>query len=409
MRFSYHTLTTRQDMIVCLFMKIGLDLLLQDASQLLKGKRVGILCHTASLNFDGAHILNLLHPGKNWEVTTLLGPEHGIDSSAQDMEEVLSKTHPATGLPLHSLYGNTLNSLRPKKNMLDNLDTLVIDLQDIGSRYYTYVWTAIYCMEACAKYKKEVIVCDRPNPINGVNIEGEINQKGFTSFVGLYPLPVRHGMTIGEIARFVNDVYDLGCDLKVIPMECWNRKNYLDETGFPWRNPSPNMRSLHEAILYPGMCLLEATNISEGRGTPSPFQVFGAPFLKTNEVIEVLKETSELGGVSFQEIEFTPTMQKWANKLCQGVSIKITDRKSFKSYATGIAIIRALHQVHKKEFQWRLEPYEFVDNIPAIDLLTGATTVRKGVEKHLPLAELLEWVSEPNPSFLRQRTPYLLY
>ena len=390
-------------------MKIGLDVLLRDQKHLLKGKRIGILCHTASLNCDNTHILNLLHPGENWEVTTLFGPEHGIDSVAQDMEAVDSSTHQETKLPLYSLYGNTSKSLAPKKYMLDNIDTLVIDLQDIGSRYYTYVWTAIHCLEICSKYQKEIILCDRPNPINGTDIEGEINEKGFTSFVGLYPFPVRHGMTIGEIARYVNDVYDLGCSLQVIPVEDWNRKHYLDEAGWRWNNPSPNMRSLQEAILYPGMCLLEATNISEGRGTPNPFEVFGAPFVDSNALIEILNDGKPLPGVTFQATEFTPKIQKWAKQLCHGVQIKITDRNIFKPYATGIAILRALHQAHEKDFQWRLDPYEFVDDIPAIDLLTGSTAVRTGINKQIPLSEMLEWVGEPSPGFLRQVIPYRLY
>lgn len=390
-------------------MKIGLDLLATEEKHLLKGKRIGLLYHAASLDSGGVSILDRFHPGENWEVTSLFGPEHGIDMTAQDMEPVASTTHAKTGLPFFSLYGSDAKSLRPKKYMLDNIDTLVIDLQDIGSRYYTYIWTTIHCMEACAKQKKEVILCDRPNPINGVDVEGEINEKEFSSFVGLYPLPVRHGMTIGEIARYVNDVYDLGCDLKVVSMAGWNRNHYLDETGLRWNNPSPNMRGLHEAILYPGLCLLEATNISEGRGTERPFQVFGAPFVKARELIDLLQEGSSLPGVSFSPTEFTPKMQKWAKQLCQGIRLEITDRGTFRPYATGIAIIRALHQAHEKEFQWRMEPYEFVDDVPAIDLLTGSTTVRIGVEKHLPLAEILEWVGAPSASFLRQTRPYLLY
>jgi len=391
-------------------MRIGLDVLTTDQKDLLKGKKVGILGHQASLDSKGHHILDLLINNENdWKVTTLFGPEHGITSHAKYMEPVESSTHKPTGLPIYSLYGNSEKSLKPKKYMLKDIDTLVIDLQDVGSRYYTYVWTALLCMEVCGKYKKEVIICDRPNPINGIDIEGELNEKGYTSFVGLYPMPVRHGMTIAEVVRFVNDTFDLNCELNIVQMERWNRKWYWEDTGIPWANPSPNIRSPTQALLYPGMCLLEATNISEGRGTDTPFEIAGAPFIDPKKCIEALNDFN-LPGIQFEEAEFKPTQDKWEGQHCKGIRFKITDREILKPYATGIAFIWAIYYIHKEQgFQWRLEPYEFIEDVPAIDLLTGGTTVRQGIEKHLPLSEILEWVGEPSESFTRQRSPYLLY
>ncbi|OGQ05971.1 MAG: hypothetical protein A2W61_04365 [Deltaproteobacteria bacterium RIFCSPLOWO2_01_44_7] len=390
-------------------MLLGLDILTRDFKDKLKGKRVGILGHQASVNSKGQHILDLLVDSKDWKVTTLFGPEHGITTSAQDMEPVHSGTHKPTGLPLYSLYGHSEKELKPTEEMLKNIDCLVIDLQDVGARYYTYIWTTTMCMEACAKYKKEVIVCDRPNPINGLSVEGESNKEGYTSFVGLYPMPVRHGMTIGEMARMINDTEDLNCDLTVMPMEGWQREWFWDQTGLKWTNPSPNMRSPLQALLYPGTCLLEGTNISEGRGTDIPFEITGAPFVKPAECLESLSEF-RLPGVQFEPVEFTPTLQKWVGQKCFGVRLKVTDREIFKPYVTGIALIWALYTLyHDKGFQWRLEPYEFIEDIPAIDLLTGDATVRQALEKHLPLRELLEWVAEPSSSFVRQRKPYLLY
>lgn len=392
-------------------MRLGIDLLLTDQRPLLQGKRIGILAHQASLNSQGKHIFDLLIPEKKeWGVKVLFGPEHGTAGQAQYMEAVESTVHQPSGLPIYSLYGKTLKSLSPQKKMLENIDCLVIDLQDVGARYYTYIWTTLLCIETCAKYKKQVILCDRPNPINGVTVEGELNEKGYTSFVGLYPLPVRHGMTLAELAHYINDVHDLGCDLKVVTMEGWNRKWHWEETGLKWTNPSPNIRSPLQALLYPGMCLLEGTNISEGRGTDTPFEIAGAPFIQPDKLIELLNEWN-LPGVVFEPVEFKPEPgQKWGGKLCKGVRFKVTNKETFKSYATGISLIWALHYLYRDAgFQWRLEPYEFVEDIPAIDLLTGGTTVRTTIEKHLPLAEILEWVGEPSESFLRQRKPYLLY
>lgn len=392
-------------------MRLGLDVLLSEQRDLLQGKKIGLLAHPASRDSGGKHILDLLlAEKKEWQVTALFGPEHGITGESLYMEPVEPGTHGPSGLPIFSLYGKTVKSLSPKKHMLDKIDCLVVDLQDVGSRYYTYIWTTILCMETCAKYKKQVIVCDRPNPINGATVEGELNEKGYASLVGLYPVPVRHGMTIGELAHFINDVHDLNCDLTVVQMERWSRKWYWEETGLKWTNPSPNIRSPQQALFYPGMCLLEATNVSEGRGTDTPFEICGAPFVDPEQLVAMLREWG-LPGIEFIPTTFCPVEgQKWGGQSCQGIRLRVSDKETFKSYATGIALIWALYYLYSERgFQWRLEPYEFIEDIPAIDLLTGGTKVRQGIERHLPLPEILEWVSEPPENFLRQRSPYLFY
>lgn len=391
-------------------MHVGLDLLLSNQSDLLTKQKIGILAHPASINSKGKHIIDLLTAEpKKWNVTALFAPEHGSNSQAIYMEAVESSTHPTLGIPIHSLYGKSEKSLRPTAKMLKDIDCLVIDLQDVGARYYTYIWTMIFCMEACAKYKKKVIVCDRPNPIGGVSVEGDLNQKGFTSFVGWYPIPVRHGMTIGELAHFLNDTQDINCNLTVVPMEGWKRELYFDETGLPWVNPSPNIRNTMQALLYPGMCLIEGTNVSEGRGTETPFEIFGAPFIDPKELTEQLGEFA-LPGVTFGGCEFRPKEDKFANQNVKGLRLKISDRKTFQPYLTGLAVVWSLCSLyHAKGFQWRMEPYEFIEDTPAIDLLTGSSILREGARKALPLQEIIEWIGSPPESYLRQRTPYLLY
>src|SRR3989338_6842887 len=363
--------------IICfLAMQLGLDRLLKISGKSLSEKRIGILGHQASLDSKGRHILDILVPQKDWNVTTLFGPEHGLSTRAQDMEPVKNGKDPKTGLPIFSLYGHTEESLKPSKAMLDRIDTLVIDLQDIGSRYYTYIWTISLFMREAAKFGKKIILCDRPNRINGIDVEGEPNQKGFTSFVGLYSIPVRHGMTIGELASYINATEKLGCDLTVVPMKGWDRKWYWEETKIKWHNPSPNMRSPLQALLYPGNCLLEATNVSEGRGTDTPFEICGAPWVDAQKLIDQLKSL-HLEGVDWEPATFTPTRQKWVGKKCEGVRFIVTDRKTFRPYAAGVALIWVLYQLFSgKGFELRKDPYEFISDIPAIDLLTGSRKVR---------------------------------
>ena len=390
-------------------MQLGLDRLLTHDKILLKGKRIGILGHQASASGRGKPILDLMLAEKSWKVTTLFGPEHGFGTAAQDMEPVESGRHGPTGLPIYSLYGHTEAALKPTPAMLENSDVLVVDLQDIGSRYYTYIWTLSLCLQAAAKLEKKVIVCDRPNPINGVDVEGLPNQPGFTSFVGLYPLPVRHGMTIGELAQYLNTTHQFGCDLQVIPMEGWRREWHWEETQLKWVNPSPNMRSPAQALLYPGMCLLEATNVSEGRGTDRPFEIAGAPWIDSKKLIEQL-EALQLPGIRFEAVQFVPSRQKWVDQRCRGVRFIVINRNNFRPYLTGVALLWALHQLFAGAgFGWRKEAYEFVADIPAIDLLAGNAMVREMIESAAPFEKLSEKICITPREFLRHRKPFLLY
>lgn len=406
-------------------MQLGIDQLADYLTQHHRGARIGLLSHQPSRTQAGLPATALLATNAAWTLTTLFGPEHGAEGCAADMEGVATTREPTTDLPLYSLYGDALASLRPTPAMLNNLDCLVIDLQDIGTRYYTYIYTMAYCLEACSAAGKTVIVCDRPNPLNGVSIEGRLVEPGFASFVGQYPLPNRHGMTIGELARYFNAAYRIGAALEVIPLQGWRRNWYWDDTKLPWINPSPNMRSPTAALLYPGLCLLEATNISEGRGTATPFEICGAPWID-GEVLANKLRYLHLPGTAITPITFTPDTRKFAGQHCGGIRVAITDRNAFRPYAFGLALLWTLASLHvatenPKEFGWRTPAgnpphsgldagaYEFVTDRPAIDLLTGSSAVRNGIDHEMPWL-LLQHLAGPTPDdFLQQRQRFLLY
>ncbi len=385
-------------------LKTGLDTLALDT---LNDQRIGVLAQPASINGLGDHILDIL-AGADLNITTLFGPEHGIKGIAEDMEAV-NHSQPVTRNPqrAYSLYGTSFESLKPTSQMFENLDTLIIDLQDVGARYYTYIYTMAFCMETAARCNKKVIVLDRPNPINGIDIEGELITKGFESFVGWYPLPNRHAMTIGELANYFNKKYKINCDLQVIKMNGWNREMYFDDTKLPWVNPSPNMRSLDAAILYPGMCLLEGTNVSEGRGTDAPFEKIGAPWINAEYLINKMLDL-KLPGIKYNSLHFTPNSRKFAEQKCSGIHFEITDRNEFRPYLTGLALIWAIATSYK-EFKWRSETYEFVEDIPAIDLLTGSNEFRKLVDDKVSWSEIKKLATYTPENFLDERERYLLY
>lgn len=389
-------------------MKLGIDILLTKERHLIEGRKVGVLAHQASIDSACAHTVDTFGSENGVQLVALFGPEHGIATKAEDMEPVASFDFPdfKRKLPVYSLYGESFESLSPTDKMLSDIDVLVIDLQDIGSRYYTYIWTAVLCMKACAKKKKAVIVLDRPNPVNGVDVEGVSQEKGFESFVGIYPLPVRHGMTIGEIARYINDEYKLGCDLHILKMEGWNREWFWRDTNLKWIDPSPNMRSFNAALLYPGMCLIEGTNMSEGRGTDTPFEIAGAPYIDSGKLLSEI-EKMKLPGIAAAPTSFIPVRQKWTGATCNGVRWMITDEKTFRPYLTGLAFIWAVNRLYKNEgFAWRTEKYEFVSDKPAIDLLTGSAFFRENI--NCDFDSLLQ-LSIPQKEFLERRNKVLLY
>lgn len=362
-------------------MKLGIDVLLEKKKELIKGKKIGILAHAASVDTRGKHTIDRISKSRLGRIVALFGPEHGLATHAQDMEAVNSAVDSTTGIPIHSLYGSTLDSLKPTQEMLKDTDVLVCDLQDIGSRYYTYVWTVCLCAEACKESGKKIIICDRPNPINGETVEGGEIEEGFESFVGLYSIPVRHAMTIGEIVSLVNKREKIGADITIVKMQGWKRGQSWDDIKLNWTNPSPNMCSYTAALLYPGMCLIEGTNISEGRGTDTPFEIVGAPYMDTEKFIKEFRKL-KLNGVIAAPSAFIPMRQKWAGKYCNGIRWTITDVKKFRPYLTGLVFLWLMNRMYKgKGFEWRVAPYEFVTNRPAIDLLTGSAFFRENIDK----------------------------
>jgi len=391
----------------------GLDAVCADQADRLRGRRLGLLCHAASVNGDLVHAVDALMAA-GVKPVRLFGPEHGVRGEAQDMIGVGEQVDRLTGIPVVSLYGDSFASLTPPPGSLDDLEVLVVDLQDIGSRYYTYVWTMTLAMQAAAKAGIEIAVLDRPNPLGGSLWEGGAIDPGFESFVGLGSLPVRHGLTIGEIAkmacvgipgRFLCKPLDVA--LTVVPMEGWRRDMLFDETGLPWVMPSPNMPTLDTGIVYPGMCLIEGTNISEGRGTTRPFEIVGAPWVNGQALADALTR-EKLPGVRFRPMGFEPTFQKHGRKSCGGVQLHVDNRPAFLSYHTGVAVVRALYQ-QGGGFGWRTEQYEFVSDRPAIDLLTGNERIRKGIESGATMAELAATWSGSQAEFAQTRAPHLLY
>lgn len=366
--------------------KPGVEVLLEEEFPRLRAARGGLLVHPASVDSKLRHTFDLLVDA-GLDVTAVFGPEHGITGSAQYMEAVGDKADDGSGIPLFSLYGPDAASLRPTAEALDRIDLLVCDLQDIGARYYTYAATMARCMEACARTGKGVIVLDRPNPIGGLAVEGGVVGDGYESFVGAFPVATRHAMTIGELAKYFNDVHSIGCDLEVVPMQGWSRGMMFDETGLPWVMPSPNMPTPETALAYPGTCLLEGTNLSEGRGTTRPFEIVGAPWLHAESLARDLNAIN-LPGATFRPVAFRPTFDKWSDAECGGVQIHVLDRGAFLPVRTGLAILERARAADPDRFAWRSEPYEFETAIPAIDLLAGGDGLRRCIEADRPVREM---------------------
>lgn len=389
--------------------KTGLDVWSAAKFAPLKGMRVGAIVNPTSVDSGFRHLADLLAAADGVKLAALFGPEHGIRGEAQYMVPVDDVVRdPATGIPVHSLYGSTFESLSPRPEWLQGLDALVFDIQDVGSRYYTYVYTMALAMKAAGKAGLKFFVLDRPNPIGGTQVEGNLIRDGYHSFVGLYSVPNRHGMTAGELARLFNEQEKLHCELTVIPCEGWQRSQYWDQTGLHFVPPSPNMPTMDTALVYPGMCLGEGTNVSEGRGTCRPFEQFGAPWLDARAFVSALQQ-EDLPGVAFRAVGFTPTFDKYRGESCNGAMMHVTDRQAFKPLLTGIAIFRAAAQLGGKHFQWRGDAYEFVEDVPAFDLLCGTDTVRQGIERGAPLSALVEGFDREAAEFARKRQPYLLY
>lgn len=390
--------------------RTGLDVWHSEGFKALRGKSVGAIVNPTSVESrQFLHLADLLAATEGVKLSALFGPEHGIRGEAQYMVAVDDVARdPRTGVPVYSLYGHTFESLSPKQPWLRGLDALVFDIQDVGARYYTYVYTMALAMKAAAEAKVRFYVLDRPNPLDGVHVEGNIVGAKYRSFVGLYGLPNRHGMTAGELARLFNEEEKFGCDLHVVPCEGWKRGMSSEDTGLPFIPPSPNMPTADTARVYPGMCLGEGTNVSEGRGTCRPFEQFGAPWLDSKALVDELTKL-QLPGVRFRPCGFTPTFDKYKGVSCNGAFIHVTDQQAFRPLLTGIAIFKITHDLGGKNFQWRADAYEFVEDIPAFDLLCGTDQVRAGIEAGRSLQELVAGFDEQAQSFQPRRQPHLLY
>jgi uncharacterized protein YbbC (DUF1343 family) len=383
--------------------RLGSDVLL--SSSRLRGSRVGIVCNHASIDRGFRHIVDVLAQADGVTLGAIFGPQHGFRSDVQDnMVETPHGDDPARRVPVYSLYSETRE---PTAEMLSGLDALVIDLQDIGARIYTYIYTMANCLRACAKHGVAAIVCDRPNPI-GSSIEGALLVAGYESFVGQYPIPMRHGMTIGELARLFNEAFSIGARLDVVAMEGWRRDMYFDETALPWVMPSPNMPTLETAVVYPGTVLFEGTMVSEGRGTTRPFELVGAPWIDAERFAGAMNELN-LPGALFRPAGFEPTFQKHAKQTCGGCQIHVTDRNAFKPVLTGVALIDMFRRQDAGRFAWRKPPYEYEHHKLPIDILAGSDVLRKQIEGGTPLDEIASSWRSDEQAFGSLRQPFLLY
>jgi uncharacterized protein YbbC (DUF1343 family) len=386
--------------------KLGIERLLDDKIDLLRGARVGLVCNQASVNHDFHHAADLFHQHPEINLTTLFGPQHGIRGDVQDnMIETEHATDRATGLPIYSLYSETRE---PSEEMLREVDVIVVDLQDVGTRIYTFVYTLANCMRAAKKLNKKVIACDRPNPINGIQLEGVVLDPAFASFVGQFPIATRHGMTFCELGRLFNEAFGIGSDLECVTMDGWARALWYDETDSPWVLPSPNMPSLDAATVFPGTVHLEGTQMSEGRGTTRPFELVGAPYIEADRFAQALNGIG-LPGVYFRSCVFLPTFQKHGGEACGGVQIHVTNRETFQPALSGIAVVKIAFDMYGDEFKWKNPPYEYEYDKNPFDVIAGTSKVREAIERGDSLESIKESWQAPLAEFSRLRGDFLLY
>jgi uncharacterized protein YbbC (DUF1343 family) len=382
----------------------GLERLLARPS-LVRGLRLGLVCNPSTVTRNLVHGSLALEARRGVKLVALFGPEHGIAADAQDLVEVGHSRDRATGLPVHSLYGETRV---PTAEMLSGVDAMVFDVQDVGSRYYTFVYTLLHVMEACAREGRRVVVLDRPNPLGGEAVSGNVLEPEFRSFVGLHPLAVRHGMTVGELALMFRQELGLHVDLTVVEMTGWRRSMAYEETGLPWVLPSPNMPTVDTAFVYPGGCLVEGTNLSEGRGTTRPFELVGAPWLDGLALARDL-ERERIPGAAFRATAFMPTFQKHAGLLCHGVQVHVTDRHRFPAFLTYLLLIFHARRQDARRFAWRDPPYEYERVKLPFDILCGTDRVRHAIEAGISPKRLAAGWAKQAAAFRRRRASYLLY
>ncbi len=363
----------------------GLENICQSPPAFLQQQRLGLLSNPASVNSSFYHAKDLIDHFFPGQLTTLFSPQHGFYADKQDnMIESDDTVDHAAKRPIYSLYGNTR---KPTAAMMENIDILLVDLQDVGTRVYTFIYTLSYCMEAAKEFGKKVIILDRPNPIGGVEIEGNILEPEIASFVGRYPIPMRHGLTIGELARLFNGHFDIGCDLSIIPMTGWRRDMDFSTTQLPWVLPSPNLPTANSAAVYPGQVIWEATNISEGRGTGLPFEMMGAPYLDSEILISKL-ESDFTQGTSLRPVTFEPTSNKWQGETCHGFQIHVTDSQEYRPYRLSLRLLQLIMALYPNDFAYKPPPYEYEFEKAPIDLILGSKKIRKAIEAQTPIADL---------------------
>lgn len=385
---------------------LGLEVLLSERAELLRGARVGLICHPASVDHDFRHAADLFSKHPDINLTALFGPQHGIRGETQDNMIEWEGFHDArTGVMAYSLYGEVR---QPTPEMLKDVDVLVVDLQDVGTRVYTFIYTMALAMQAARGAGKRVVVLDRPNPIGGVGVEGNLLEPGHESFVGMYPIPMRHGLTIAELARLFNEEFGIGCELEVVPMQGYKREFWFDDTDARWVIPSPNMPTVEAATVYPGMVMVEGTKFSEGRGTTRPFEISGAPYADAYQLAQHLNNL-QLPGIHFRPHSFKPTFQKHVTELCHGVQLHVTDRETFKPVITGVALIKAMRDLYPNGFKWQQPPYEYIyDRLP-FDVITGTAKLRQQIEGGESVEEIAASWQVGEKEFTERRQRYLLY
>jgi uncharacterized protein YbbC (DUF1343 family) len=383
--------------------RLGSDVLLD--TRRLRGLQVGVVCNPASIDSRFRHVIDRLAGADGVTLAAIFGPQHGFRSDVQDnMIETPHRDDAARRVPIYSLYSETRE---PTAEMLKGVDVLVIDLQDIGARIYTYIYTMANCLRAAARHRVPVLVVDRPNPIASA-VEGESLVPGYESFVGQFPIPMRHGMTIGELALLFNEHFGIGASLEIVKMEGWRRDMYADATGLPWVMPSPNMPTLDTAIVYPGTVLFEGVMLSEGRGTTRPFELVGAPWIDAERFADAMN-AHRLPGVYFRPAVFEPTFQKYAKQPCGGAQLHVTDRHAFRPVLTGAALIHTFRKMDPQRFAWRQPPYEYEHDKLPIDILAGSDVLRQQIEREVPIPDIAASWRDDEQAFARLREKYLLY
>ena len=384
----------------------GIDRLLTTDRRLVAGKRIGVVCNPASVNGRFAHTADRLVEDPDLRVTAIFGPQHGFRSDLQDnMIETPHARDARREVPIYSLYSETRE---PTAEMLRDVDVLVVDLQDVGTRVYTYIYTMANCLRAAARHGVHVVVCDRPNPVGGEEVEGCLLQAAYTSFVGQFPIPLRHGMTIGELARLFNDEFGIGAAVDVIQLDGWQRSMYFDETGLPWIIPSPNLPTLDSAIVYPGAVLFEGTKLSEGRGTTRPFELIGAPWIDGERLAEAMNARG-LPGVHFRPVFFEPTFHKHAKQTCGGCQVHVIDRRAFRPVRTAVELMAEFRREEPSRFAWREPPYEYEHDKQPIDILSGSDRLRTTLDSGVGVEALVTSWRKDEEAFARTREKFLLY